>query len=383
MISPFRFGDIFLLQRLGRQAAKLNTIQSLLQPQSSFWTSLTGVVPWQSAKAMTYVLRQPGHDLIGYGFLQAQKRPGVPEVDILCLAPGLDTPLGHPVIWEKLLSHYNAEATQQQIARIYVDVPDQPLPIATFSHVGFKVYARQTIWRLNPYGVEDFSGAGVIASSRGAPAMIRAQTKVDGWALQRLYYETVPRPVQIAEGMHAENGAKPPILEWRHAGTCSSFVLEEASEIKGAIQVVQGTRGFWLQLWADTLNPDTNAIHSLLRYGLTLIHRRGRHLPVYAGVCDYQGGVSSILYEYGFAPFTDRAKMVRHVVQWVREPAMAPVAAETVAGVVPTSFRLPLRPVGRRQRVLACAAQCKIGQHDRSGTISVVDPSLSQDQFWR
>ena len=78
------------------------------------------------------------------GFLQVQKRPGRPELDIVRLAPGLDARRGHPAIWEKLLSHHTYEAANRRIERIYADVPDQPLPVSTFTHAGFRTYDRQT-----------------------------------------------------------------------------------------------------------------------------------------------------------------------------------------------------------------------------------------------
>jgi len=88
---------------------------------------------------------------------------------------------------------------------------------------------------------------------------------------------------------------------------------------------------------------------------LTVISQDNNHLPIYIGVREYHGGLSTILTDYGFAPFTDRAKMVKHVVQWVRNPAplLAP-ALENIREVVPTPFVFPEEPHssevrGRRQ----------------------------------
>ncbi|HXF61255.1 MAG TPA: hypothetical protein VNK95_06540 [Caldilineaceae bacterium] len=276
-----------------------------------------------------------------------QKRPGRPELDIVRLAPGLDTPRGHPAIWEKLLAHHNAVAAQQQIARIYVDVPDQPLPVHTFNHVGFRTYTRQTIWRLTA-----FDAAGVIPEAGEA---IRPQSRLDEWPLQQLYSRTVPETVQVAEGMHTDQPVKPPILDWWYAGTYSSYVLERRGEIVGAVQIAQGQGGYWLQLWADMYDPNPSVVHQLLRYALSKVRRSAVSQPVYIGVCDYHGGLGAILSDYGFAPFTDRAKMVKHVLQWVREPAleMTPLR-EAAPHAVTAHFTMPMRPPVRlRQRVVA------------------------------
>jgi hypothetical protein len=292
-------------------------------------------------------LRQQGHGLVGIGYLQVQKRPGRPEVEITSLAPGLDTARGHPAIWEKLLSHYNSVAAQQQIARIYVDVPDQPLPVNTFSHVGFRTYTRQSIWRLARHELTTYS--------HPISANVRPQQKADEWALRQLYARTVPQSVQVAEGLNSPTPAKPPILDWWQVGACSSYVLEQRGDVVGAVQIVQGTRGYWLQLWADFYNPDSNVVRQLVCHSLTTIGQYNVHQPVYVGVCDYHGGLSTLLAEFGFAPITDRAKMVRPVMQWVREPALEPaMILKPTAPVIGAPFILPT-PSGTplpRSRVL-------------------------------
>jgi hypothetical protein len=319
VIRPFQLGDLVLIQRLGRQAARLNIIQSLIQPQSSFWVSLTSLLPWYQAKVTLHILHQEGHGLVGDGFMQSRKRPARPELDIVRLAPGLDSGLGHPAIWEKLLAHQTRNAAEQQIQRIYADVPDQPLPIATLNHAGFRVFARQTIWRLSAYETDDYTSL--------LSASIRPQTQRDQWALQRLYDHTVPKPVQLAEGAHSSSNGTPSIANWQHVGVCTPYVLEQDQEIIGAIQVVEGRSGVWFQLWADTNNPNPHTVHELLRYGLSLIYRRTIRKPIYIGVNDYQIGLNALLSDYGFVPFTDRAKMVRHVAHWVRDSQLAPVKA--------------------------------------------------------
>ena len=356
MIRPFQFADIFLLQRMGRQTAKLDTVQALLQPQSAFWASLAAVMPWASmpwhdAKVTTYVLRQNGHTLIDDGFLQVQKRPGRPEVEIVALAPGLDCPRGHPAIWEKLLAHYNTVAAQQQVTRIYADVPDQPLPVHTFSHVGFRTYTRQTIWRLNHH---QLAGQPLTTT-----AEIRQKNSADDWALHQLYARTVPSAVQRAEGASSAQAIKPPILEWWQGGACSCYVLEQRGNLVGAVQIVQGQRGYWLQFWTDFLDPNIHVAHQLLRHALALVQQRATHLPIYVAVREYHGALGALLADYRFAPFTDRAKMMRPVVQWVREPMVELVMEPSQRRVVTAPLIMPL-PVPRERiarRGLAVARQ--------------------------
>jgi hypothetical protein len=332
LIQPFRLGDTFLIQRLGRQATNLNAVQALLQPRTPASAALTAVIPWGDAKVATFVLKQPGHRLIRAGFIQVQKRPRRPEYDINLLAPALDTPSGHPAIWEKLLSYTITEASQHKIERIYVDVPDQPLLVNSFAHVGFSTYARQTIWRLRDHG---FDGPGFEAVNDRGTATIRPAVAEDEWALQRLYAQVTPGPVQQAECGHEDS--KAPILYEGGAGGCSRYVLVEEGEINGALHLLRGERGTWLSVWADTLQVDDHYSRQLLCFGLRTVQTDSLQIPVYVGVSDYHGGLSALLNELGFAPFTDRARMVKRIVARVKEGTTAPIPALESIGKVATT----------------------------------------------
>ena len=64
--------------------------------------------------------------------------------------------------------------------------------------------------------------------------------------------------------------------------------------------------------------------------------------PIYVASSDYHGGLEPLLNEFGFAPFSDRVRMVKHVVKWVRESVSTAVpVVETTSEVVPTSFAPP------------------------------------------
>lgn len=342
MVRPFRFGDIFLIQRLGRQATKLNIVQATLHRQSAVGASLSSVLPWKHGKVTTYILRQRGHRLARDGFLQVQKRPGRPELDIVFLAPGLDARRGHPAIWEKLLSHHTYEAANRRIERIYADVPDQPLPVSTFTHAGYRAYDHETIWRLTPQALDDYSHL--------LSADFRPQASADEWALEALYRRVVPKEVQAAEGMQDGSNVTPPILGWWQGGSYANYVLVDREDVAASVQIVRGDRGVWLQVWCDYLDPDPTQMHQLLRFALTLINRRasGRtaHVPVYVAVRQHHGALGAALGDYGFAPVTDRAKMVKHVYQWVRDAAhVRPTAMESAPTAVTVHFDMGREPV--------------------------------------
>lgn len=344
MIRPLHPGDLVLVQRLNRQAAKFHTVRTLLESHSVLGAALSSLVPASGAKVATYVLRQDGHGLVHSGFLQVQKRHACPAADVLCLAPGLDAPAGHPATWTKLLAAYLHDVTAQGILRIYADVPDQPLPVTTLSSVGFQTYARQTIWRLFTPTVESYSHL--------VTATIRPKVQADEWGLTQLYLHTVPEHVQQAEGWLGLHGDALPILTGWVAEHGSTFVMVEGLHVVGALQAATGRNGSWLQWWADMRQPDNYAVQQMLCFGLSIIRANNWRTPVYLAVADYHGGLSGLLGDYGFAPFSDRVQLVKQMAKWVREstPAAATVM-EPVSEVVPTSFAPggQAQPAQRRQ----------------------------------
>jgi hypothetical protein len=340
VIRTFQPGDMLLLQRLQRQATKLNTTHSLLAPRAALWSAAASAfLPMiYRSSVVTYVLRQEGNGVDRAGFLQAQRRSGRPEDDLLLIAPALETRTGHPAIWLKLLSHYINETIADNAAapagsgvqRIYADVPDQPLLVQTLGQVGFSVFARQTIWRLNDWSPEDWrltqrpdGQFPASASARGIH--VRPVNRQDEWSLLRLYALATPRKVQVAEGsapasaIQSEPPLKPPILEWWQGGEVHSLLLEEKGEVRACLRVVVADQGVWLQIWGDTLRMETTLTAELISQGLRLVQdrvqRQVQTLPVYTAVRDYQGGLGPVLSNFGFAPVMDHAKMVKQMVQ--------------------------------------------------------------------
>jgi hypothetical protein len=113
----------------------------------------------------------------------------------------------------------------------------------------------------------------------------------------------------------------------------------------GSVQIVHGERGHWLQLWADFYNPDSYVLHQLVRHSLAVIAQRSSYQPIYVGVCDYQGSLGALLSDYGFAPITDRTKMVKPVMQWVREVTLEPsLILKPTAPVIGAPFVQPTPP---------------------------------------
>ena len=331
VIRPFQLGDLYLIQRLSHQAICFPCAQSFLQPHAMVPVALSSILPRHPPGTATYVLRQKGHGLVHEGALQLIRRAGRPEADILRLAPSIAASSGHPAIWTKLLLHLAHEAPSLAIDRLYADVPEQPLLVNTFVSVGFQPYCRQTVWR-------HFAPSVTAAQVRPIDT-VRPRAAVDDWALLRLYTRTVPAHVQAAEGAIGESATQPPFMENNHTENSVTYIAFDAESVAGAFQLTEGRSGTWLYLWADTLQPDSTMLHVLVGQALRVVANRRWPAPLYVASSDFHGALETVLNEFGFAPFSDRVRMVKHVVKWVRESIATAIAGvETPSEVVPTSF---------------------------------------------
>lgn len=338
-IRPFSLGDVFLLQSLSRYATLLHIEQTLLQPQSPVWTALRASMLSMSGNISTHVLRQEENGLARAGFVQIEIRPNRPEADIRLLTPALDAPQGHPAIWQKLLSQASQQLVERNVTRLYCDLPNQPLPVSTLKQVGFHHYTSETVWRLR---------APQFNWRIPGQESVREATEADRWSLIRLYEKVTPAGVQNAEGWpsldrEVTGGVNEPIILAQRPDHLAArlFVYEEQGRLRAALQFTWAERGVWLRLWANTNNPDNQPLHQLLRHALSVSEEMGIS-PIYIGVRNHQRGIAPLLTSYGFAPFTDRARMVRSIWQRIRQPEAArAMGLKEMAEALPGSILIP------------------------------------------
>jgi hypothetical protein len=326
--------DIGLVRHLQRISMPLAIEHALTHPQQPLWIALTAPWPWAGVGIATFVLDAPAPNGRLAGFVQLMKRVARPEADLLHLAPALVSvePDGATAAaWQALLSHCSVAAASHGLQRIYASTPAGCPEQACLKEAGFRFYVREMIYRL-----------AAAPQSPAPPAGFRAQLPQDSWAFQRLYTRDTPRLVQQAEGSIAgEVGS--PLLSWWEPDRWQGIVWEPAGEVRGAVQAHLGRTGHWLRVWgANNLTP--RDLRGLVEQGLRLIDmapqpRRRRSLPVYATVRDYEAGLGSTLTGFGFAPFMDRARFVRHTTVMLREPHPAPLTALEARGEVPAASR--------------------------------------------
>lgn len=319
MIRPFGLADIFLMRDLQRRSATLAIEPALTHPRDPLWSALAAPWPWAGFGIATYVLTATPRGSEETGFVQLVKRAARPEADVLYLAPALPAGPGRApaveAIWHGLLNHCVLAAADHGLQRIFANSPDGGPEEACLKDVGFSLYARETVYRL----------ATVQPAALAPAAGYRSQGPQDSWALQRLYTRSTPKLVQHAEGAASGNVGAPP-LSWWEPDRWQGCVWEPAGEARGAVQIHLGRAGHWLRLWGANLLSAREA-RSLIEQGLRLIAAappasNARLLPVYTTVRDYERDLGGALTGFGFAPYTDRVRFVKHTVAPIREPTL-------------------------------------------------------------
>ncbi len=332
-IRPFGLSDIWLVRRLQRSGVTLAIEHALTHPHQPLWTALTAPWPWAGIGVATFVLdeRLDGQRLAG--FVQMMKRPARPEADLLHIAPAVSVAeAGYPAAeqaWQQLLNHCALAASGHGLQRIFASTPIDCPEQTSLKAAGFSLYTRETIYRLEA------------AAAGDGPALgFREQRPQDSWALQRLYVRSTPKLVQQAEGA-ASGEVGSPMLSWWEPGSWRGLVWEPAGEVRGAVQVHVGRTGHWLRIWgANELAP--RELRALIAQGLAhlaTVSRLRRSLPVYVTVRDYEIGLSGALIGFGFAPFMDRARFVRHTLATARAPQLVPLVVREVRQEMPVRMR--------------------------------------------
>jgi len=297
--------------------------QMLTDPHEPLWTALTAPWPWAGAGVATFVLDKTMEGQRLQGFAQLMKRASRPEADMLHVAPAsVSWPANDKStewIWNRLLSHCSIAAASHGLQRIFAGAPEGCFEQASLKQAGFSLYTRETIYRL-----------AMLPPAADPAAGIRLQHPRDSWSLQRIYARSTPRLVQQAEGaLNGEDG--PPLLSWWEPNDWQGLVWEPAGEVRGIVQIRRGRAGHWLRvLGAGELSAREGRL--LIEQGLRRLAgnrtqtNRG-NVPIYVAVRDYDLNLSGALIGFGFAPFMERARFVKHTTGIIRVPEPLPAGA--------------------------------------------------------
>lgn len=312
MIRPFGLRDVLAVRALQRKGVWLDLFHHLLLRRSALATAMIAPVPWVGTGLASYVWEGDGQL---QGFVQMLRRPGREEADLLFVTPEADQSAG-AAAWTKLLSFCIQDAGQHAMRRLFASLPIDSAAGDVLAALGFATYSNEDVFKL----------------SRSTPAVdaapapgLRARRAEDIWWLRRLYSIYTPLPVQHSEGLNEGDQSTALSLAWWELVDQQSYILDEAGEILGGVQLVSGRGGHWLLLHGDP--GDGPLMATLVGQGLRAA--AGRRQPVYCAARDYQGGLRATLQDAGFEPYARRARMVKHIA--VRVRAAEPVAAPAMA----------------------------------------------------
>ena len=353
MIKSFGVRDLLLVGNLQKKGTCLDPEIALTRPYSPLLAALSSYFLMQEAGTSTFILKamdqsspstprpfdklrtpqarddaSSGHRRV-QGLAQMRQRRGRPEADVIYLAPSLSTSAEAPTIWHRLLNHLCTRAGERGIQRLFARLAEDGEEIEAFQQVGFSPYTREHIFRLN--SLSD-------SHRRLDRVVMRPQQAVDAWALQRLYASVAPRLVRQAESL-GERGWERSSVDWRLRARSEGYVLEDNGEIVSYLLFSDGRIGHWMRI---LLHPQAyDRANEVIQHGLAFLSHYSP-CPIYCSVREYEGGLRTLLQDWGFEPFGSQAILVKHTTVRIKKPVrkLVPALDKRAEAATPTMSRI-------------------------------------------
>lgn len=299
MVHSFDLRDIPLVTRLEGKGTPLCNELALTRGVHPLRAALAGYVALRKHRTHTCVVAGDG----GLeGFAQMRLRPPGEHGFLTYIAPALTTRTASSV-WSRLLDAMAVRGGELGVQQLIAETPDEGAELDALRQAGFAIYGRQDILRRPP--------AIAPTESPGDWPALRPATTTDAWAVQQLYYNTVPRLAQLAETIPSIGP--------------SSYVLQEAGDLLAWLEMRAGPLGVWLSVM---IHPQAEACaRHVLKYGLTLAGERHAGKPVYCCVRRYQEWLRKPLAVLEFEPYTSSVVLVKRLVVPAAEAERAPAHA--------------------------------------------------------
>jgi len=308
MIRPVTPSDLWALRRKMRSQVVLYNEALLVQPHNPLLYALRGALMGPGRDGASFVFRERGIAALA----QAHGRSGRPEQDIVYLAvygsSERTIPSDHDM-WFRTLEQLCAQAARSHVQRIYAALGHHQEDLReVFRQLGFSGYARQTILQL--VGPDWDQGTTLAA--------MRAQSRRDAWAIQKLYGGITPRLVQHAEARSARAWMLPLAQRWsrrrRHA-----WVLGPDDNLLAYLHATSGPTAHVLTL---LIRPDAREnVRDVLRFGLAQLQDAR---SVYLILREYQEELLAPLQDLGFQPIGEQSLLVKSTVTPVRRSLLLP-----------------------------------------------------------
>lgn len=294
--------DLPLVRRVIAQSLPLDVAAALTRGVPGLEDVLLSSVPLADLGAPTLILRHGDDGLVG----QFRQRSDKTVAQLTFLAPEPQAQEVHD--WSYLLEGITYEAGKRGAFAISAEVAEHHPAFQAFRLAGFAVFSRQVILRRDP-----------AASSGGDPGLLRPVTERDGFGVNVLYANTVPRLLQQAEPLVDE---------------CDGLVYERDGQIAGYLAVMEGKNGVVIKPYfhPEVYDQASAIILSALAY---LPH--AERLPVYLYARAYQDWLRGVLDEVEFRPWAHQALLAKYTL--VRVTRAEPV---TLSGLETTPLWPPV-----------------------------------------
>lgn len=311
VVETFGLEHLLLLKRLERRGTLFGVHRMLTRPSSACWRALAACLPVYEPGVRTYVWRENARDGTDAGVIQLSEDRERPEAEVIFITPSLTE---HPEVeqlWVRLLSRVCQEAGERGVQRLYAEVPWTGREREVFRQIGFTVYTREDVFRLDRIAP---------VKAHSLPSHLRRQCSGDKARLLQLYDRITPSRVKWAEGQ--SSGPSWPMMS--HHVTFSGeerYVLVDETDgsLSGALHLIPGATGHWLEVMFDV--NSCVQVDGLLDFALERISGWPTR-PVYMGVREYQAGILPALHERGFVPHERQARMVKHTTVLIKDSLM-------------------------------------------------------------
>jgi len=303
-IRPFEWRDFPLLHTYRNQGIYLDSTRSLIHgssiiPLGAFLTFLGPETKIQTYRCDNCLPSEV--PLIG----QATYTVGASYARLSFLAPENSLEISDLAA---LLDYMTLQIGKQGAFHILADVDESSPVYHLLRRVGFAIYARQCIWRLDGQ-----------ATGETDDVQWSAYKSSDMLGIRSLYSNVVPGLVQQVEPLPKKN--------------LNGFVSYTKGEIRAYVELKYGRNGIWAQPY---VHPDAENFNLHLVHFLNNIPGR-RNRPLYICVRSYQSWLESIIQAIGAQPGPQQAVMVRHLAIANRVKQTHPLTAINGKHVEPTA----------------------------------------------
>jgi hypothetical protein len=322
VIRPFDLRDIPLVRELEDKGAPLFTEAAVTGRTAPLRGAITAYFALGARGTPTFILRDREEGQHQHAFAQLRHIPGAEHARVSYIAPKPTATEIATTGWAALIERLIEAAGERGAQSLVAEAHEGGEEVTWLRNAGFAVYARQDVWRL-------------VGARPATPAYqsdgLRPRRSDDTWGVHLLYANTAPRLLQLAEpppGEHT-NG-------WRRG-----YVMQDKNEIIAYVELRHGPRGVWVKA---LLHPEADErAHELIASALALSADRPSHIPVYWGVRRYQDWLRGPLADFGFAPWSSQAVMLKQIAARVEQPEFGLLPALEKRPEITTPFTNPIQ----------------------------------------